>query len=68
MHMLMVSLGGLLVKSESTSKLPIQKLLSSSKISLVKEKESLTVNLLIAKKLSIGTKNIATLQMVVPIE
>ena len=59
--MLMVSSNRMLVKSESTSKLPISKLPSCSTISLANEKESLTVNSLIVRKLNIGTRNLAIL-------
>ena len=59
--MLMISSSGMLAKSEPTSKLPIKKLLSCSTISLGNEKESLIVNSLIVRQLSIGTRNLAIL-------
>ena len=54
-QVLMISLNRMLVRSESTSKLPIWKLLYCSVISFAHEKESLTVNSLIVGKLGMGT-------------
>ena len=60
-QMLMVSSSGMLVKNESTSKLPIYKLLCCSRISFPNKKESLKVNSLIVRQLIIGTRNLAIL-------
>ena len=65
--MVMVSLSEMLVKSKSTSRLLIYKLLSCSTITLAKEKESsLIVNSLIAMQLSFGTRNFAILCVGIP--
>ena len=54
----MVSSSGMLVKSEFTSKLPMQKLLSCSTFCFANKKKSLTVNSLIVRQLSIVTGNL----------
>ena len=59
--MLMVSIRGTLVKSESTSKLPMKRLLSQRTVSLAKAKESVTVNSLNVIEESLGTKIFASL-------
>lgn len=56
----------MLVKSESISSLPIDKLLSCSTISLANEKESLILNSLIVKQFSMGTKKFVILYVGVP--
>ena len=58
---LMASLRRILVKSESTSRLPMKILLSWCTISSAKAKESLTVNSLNVIKESLGTKNFTSL-------
>ena len=57
----MVSLRGILVKSESTSGLPMKSLPSCCTISSAKAKESFTVNSLNVNEESLGTKNFASL-------
>ena len=57
----MVPSRGLLLKSESTSRLPLKSLLSKYTISSAKTKESLTVNSLYATEESLETKNFANL-------
>ena len=56
----------MLVKSESISSLPIDKLLSCSTISLANEEESLILNSLIVKQFSMGTKRFIILYVGVP--
>ena len=57
----MVSSIGILVKRESTSRLPMKSLLSSCTSSSAKSKESFTVNSLNIPEKSLGTENFASL-------
>ena len=61
MQISIISSRGLLVKSESTSKLPIDNEGSCSQISSAKRNESLTVYSFLIKISNIGTKNLARL-------
>ena len=63
----MVSSRGILVNNESTSRLPMKSLLSWCTISSAKAKESFTVNSLKVIEESLRTKNLASLQLEVPI-
>ena len=49
---------GMLVKSESTSKLPLDNVVSCSQISSAKWNESLTVYSVLVKVFNLGTKNL----------
>ena len=60
-QILMVSLKGMLVKSESTSSLPMKSVLSWYTTSSAKAKESFTVNSLNVIEESLGTENFASL-------
>ena len=59
--MSIVSSSGMLVKRESTSRLPIKNSESCSTISSAKVKESFTVYSLLIKDFKIGTRNFADL-------
>ena len=59
--MVMLSSSGTLVKCESILRLPTHALHFYSKISLRNDKDSLIVNLLSVKQLSMATKNVTIL-------